>query len=65
MCSFFSVTRELHTVICCYWPPKVSTWSKLKLQYDKINDSLTSEYGKPTKVVLINTSKKGNELLEF
>ncbi|MFY9160645.1 hypothetical protein [Aquirufa ecclesiirivi] len=45
--------------------PKSSTWSKLKLQYDKINDSLKSEFGNPTKILSINTSKKGNELLDL
>jgi hypothetical protein len=45
--------------------PKVSNWSKLKLQYDKITDSLKSEFGNPTKVISVNTSKKGNELFNL
>ena len=45
--------------------PKVSNWLKLKLQYDKITDSLKSEFGNPTKVISVNTSKKGNELLDL
>jgi len=45
--------------------PKIPNWSKLKLNYDKIVDSLTAEYGKPTKVISSIPTKKGAELAEL
>lgn len=45
--------------------PKIPNWSKLKMNYDKLVDSLTGDYGKPTKVISINPIKKGTELSDL
>lgn len=45
--------------------PKITSWMKLKLAYDKIRDSLTMELGKPTKILTNLPVKKGNELIEL
>lgn len=45
--------------------PKIPNWSKLKMNYDKLVDSLTGDYGKPTKVISINPIKKGKELSDL
>ena len=45
--------------------PKIPNWSKLRLNYDKIVDSLTAEYGKPTKIISLIPIKKGAELSDL
>jgi hypothetical protein len=45
--------------------PKILNWSKLRLNYDKIVDSLTAEYGQPTFIISLNPTKKGAELSDL